>query len=120
MGGLTFDETQQRYPEQYELFLKHIEKIRFPGGESLDDVRRRLDEGLAEVVKKHEGQTILMTSHQMVLRVMLCLVLNIDNSHYWDFGQDPCCIDIVDVQPDGKFLLQDHERYLPPGVSNTR
>jgi probable phosphoglycerate mutase len=37
-----------------------------------------------------------MVSHRVVNKTMLCGLLGLDNSHFWQIGQDTGCINILE------------------------
>ncbi len=92
----------EAYPDLYRRWLEEPHLVRFPNGESLDEVRDRAMAALREVVARHDGQAILLVAHQVVNRVLVCAMLGLDNSHFWRIRQDNGCINVFDHQ-DGLF-----------------
>jgi broad specificity phosphatase PhoE len=92
--------------------MEHIESIRFPQGETLDDLRQRVFSVLDESIQPHLGQEIALVTHQVVIRVLFCAVLSAGNHLYWRLGQDPGCLNLVE-QEEGIFRLQ-LLNYVPP------
>jgi broad specificity phosphatase PhoE len=64
-----------------------------PGGESYNDVRRRVMPILNELTARHAGQTIIVVAHGLVIRVVLTTLL--DGSHPSEF--DRFAIDFASV-----------------------
>ena len=58
-----------------------------PGGESYQQVEQRVRPLLAELHRKHPGQTVLVVGHRAVNRVILGLVLGLRPAEYVDFDQ---------------------------------
>ena len=50
-----------------------------------------------------------MTSfpHRVVIKVLICHLLGLDNSHFWNIRQDVCGITVFDYE-DGRFVLTRH------------
>ncbi|HIC93267.1 MAG TPA: histidine phosphatase family protein [Anaerolineae bacterium] len=92
----------EAYPDLYRRWLEEPHLVRFPHGESLDEVRDRAMAALREVVARHRGQVVLLVAHQVVNRVLVCAMLGLDNSHFWRIRQDNGCINVFDHQ-DGLF-----------------
>ena len=83
-------------------------------GESLDDVRKRATAVIDEVITKHEG-TVVLVSHRVVNKVLICTLLGLDNSHFWNIKQDTCGSTSFTYEK-GKFILTKHNdtSYLKP------
>ena len=87
--GLPHQEVKHKYEELYAEWLGNPHRIKMPAGESLSDVRERALNVVDEAVAKHEG-TIALVSHRVVNKVLICALLGLDNSHFWNIRQDTC------------------------------
>lgn len=86
--GLTVAQVMERYPDLYRLWLSAPHEVVFPGGESLAAVRRRATEALASIMaQNHDGALVLVT-HRVVLKVLICALLGLEDSHFWGIAQD--------------------------------
>ena len=103
--GLSPDTVSQRYPDLYRAWLEAPHTVHFPGGETLEIVRRRVIAGLDEVTARHPEQTVALVSHAVVNRVLLCAVLGLGNDHFWRLQQDTCAVNLFDVRDGGTFTL---------------
>jgi broad specificity phosphatase PhoE len=90
--------------EIYRQWVESPHLVRLPGGESLDDVRGRAMAALEEVIRKHRDQTIVLVSHRVVCKVLICAILGLDNSHFWQIAQDTTAINLVQYK-NGKYIL---------------
>jgi broad specificity phosphatase PhoE len=108
--GRTEQEAQQLAPDLYATFLAAIETLRFPGGESMDELRNRASAALQEIASAHAGQHVVVVTHQVVTRVLICVVLGIDSKPYWRIGQDPACLNVIEYR--NRFRLK-MMNYLP-------
>jgi len=88
----------------YRQWVESPQLVRLPGGESLDDIRGRAMAALGEVIRKHQGQTIVLVSHRVVCKVLICAILGLDNSHFWQIAQDTTAINLVQYK-NGKYIL---------------
>ena len=104
--GLLRQEVQDKYKGLYDLWVSHPDKVKIPGGESLNDVRERATSVLDDVIAKHEG-TVVLVAHRVVNKVLICALLGLDNSHFWNIRQDICGITTF-VYEDGQFILTEH------------
>lgn len=96
--GLSPEEAADRDPERYRQWLETPHLMRFPEGESLDQVRSRALAALDEVLARHRDQTVVLVSHKVVCKVLLCAVLGLDNSHFWQVEQDVCAINLLEAR----------------------
>jgi broad specificity phosphatase PhoE len=94
------------YPILHSEWLSNPDKVRMPDGESLEDVRRRATEVVNGVLSVHRGSVVLV-SHRVVNKVLICSLLGLDNSYFWDIKQDVGGITIFDYV-DGRFVLTRH------------
>ena len=96
--GLTPEEAAQRDGELYKKWLEQPQEAHFPGGESLDVVRQRAVSGVEDVASKHKDQTVILVSHEAVCQVLVCAMLGLDNSHFWQVRQDVNAINIFELR----------------------
>ena len=85
--GKTHSEVKAGYRELYEQWEKEPHRVRMPRGESLDEVRDRAMGVIGSVVSKHDG-TVVLASHRVVNKVLVCAMLGLDNSRFWNIRQD--------------------------------
>ena len=104
-AGLTPDEAAHQYPDLAQAWRQAPHTVRFPDGESLADVRSRAETALAETVAKHPGQTVVLVTHVVVCRLLLCSVLGLDNSHFWQFEPVTASISVFEISPESSVLL---------------
>jgi len=104
--GLSHEEVKEKYGDLYATWLIHPEQVRMPGGETLDDVRKRVTRFRDKVIEKHRG-TIVIVGHRVVNKVMLCALLGLDNLHFWKIRQDTCGISVLNYQNE-RFILTRH------------
>ena len=102
--GHSLQEIQKNDSETYRLWKEDPHLVRLPGGESLDDVRVRAMAVLEEVIQNHPGKTIVLVSHRVVNKVLICGILGLDNSHFWQITQDTTAINLIQHK-NGKHIL---------------
>jgi len=95
--GLAIAEARQKYVALFDLWLYHPERLEIPRAETLEDVRKRAVAAIDEVVAKHKDQTIALVSHRVVCKVLLCHLLGVGNSHFWQIAQDTTAINLFEV-----------------------
>lgn len=102
--GHPHEEIKRMDPETYRLWREEPHRAKLPGGETLDEVRERAMAALEEVIRIHPEGTIVLVSHRVVNKVLLCGILGLDNSHFWQIIQDTTAINLIRYQR-GKYFL---------------
>jgi broad specificity phosphatase PhoE len=90
--GLPLSEVKEKYPELYRRWRERPQEVTFSGGESLAQVRVRAWEGLTRVVRENAEKTVLIISHRVINKVLICAVLGLDDSHFWQIQQDTTAV----------------------------
>ncbi len=101
--GLTLDEVAARYPDLYQRWLNEPAIATFPGGESLAIVQERTVGALRDIIARHPGETVVLVAHQGLNKALLCAILGLDLSHYWDLRQDNCCLNVFRYHDAGRY-----------------
>jgi len=104
--GLSLQKVKEQYKELYTEWVENPHLVRIPGGESLDEVRERAAAMVADVIAKYEG-TVVLVSHRVVNKVLICALLGLDNSHFRNVRLDTCGITIFTYE-NGQFILVRH------------
>jgi phosphoserine phosphatase len=98
----THVEIKSSSPELYTMWHRSPHLIRFPGGESLQDLVARTSNVIRQVLRKHPGHTVVLVGHDSVNRALVLQILDQPLSAYWRIHFDPCGlteIDFVDGGP---------------------
>ncbi len=96
--GLTPEEVAIRDPEGHGTWEKTPHLAEIPGGESLLQVGERAVRALEDVVKAHSGETVVIVSHKVVCKVLLCAVLGLGENLrlFWNIQQDTCAVNRIE------------------------
>jgi len=104
--GLPRQEVKNRYEELYNKWISHPEQVKIPGGESLSEIRTRATGLVKQVIAQYKGNVILV-SHRVVNQVLICALLGLDNSHFWNLELSTCGLTIF-ARKNGRFILTRH------------
>lgn len=74
-AGLPFDVRRSQYPEECRRLREDYSHMRFPGGESIIEVYRRVVACVLQILEENEGKTVLIVAHAGALRA-LCAYAN--------------------------------------------
>lgn len=98
------EDIRAKFPELYETWVKRPGHVKFPGGESVRQVRLRVENLLADLLEKHRGETVALISHRVTCHVTLCLALGLPNDSIWRIRQDVGCINEFEER-DGIYVV---------------
>ena len=96
----THEEIKAEAPEAYRLWRTAPQRVRFPDGESLQDLFARTADVLRLVLERHPADTVVMVGHDSVNRSILMQFLDQPLSAYGRLAQDPCTLNEIDVEGD--------------------
>ncbi len=102
--GLTFEEICQLYPEMAELWANWRLQLKFPGGESVDELNTRVTGFLDRLNQHAPEQTILIVAHSAPLRLIICHLLGIELWHWRQFRLDLASLSILETYPQGAII----------------
>lgn len=89
---LTHAEVQEHWPDLFECWHAAPHLVRFPHGESLQDLVARASDVLRFIRKHHAGQTVVVVGHDSGNRALMSQLLDQPLSAYWRVAQDPCAV----------------------------
>jgi broad specificity phosphatase PhoE len=104
--GLSHETVRDRYGQLYHEWLNNPQLVKMPAGESLDDVRRRTISLVEDIMAKVEG-AIVLVSHRVIHKVLICALLALDISHFWNIRIDTAGISVFAYEDD-RFVLTRH------------
>ena len=104
--SLPEQEVKRLYPTLHHEWRNNPHKVKMPGGESLEDVRRRALKVVRDVLARYQGSVILV-SHRVVNKVLICSLLGLGNPYFWNIKQDVGGITVFNYV-DERFVLTRH------------
>lgn len=93
--GLEFEEIKERYAHILKKWREDPEKLVLPKGESLSQVQERVWEYFEKVLKKHEGETIVMVSHNLAIVTLLCKITGLGLKSFRHFDLQASCKNLI-------------------------
>jgi broad specificity phosphatase PhoE len=94
----TYAEIEAEAPKLFDLWRSAPHLVRFPGGESLQDLVARAADALRLVLDRHPDEAVVMVAHDSVNRALLLQLIDQPLSAYWRLAQDPCGISEIDIK----------------------
>lgn len=102
--GMAREDIRVKYPDLYQTWVKTPGRVKFPGGESVRQVRLRVEKLLSELCEDHLGETIALFSHRVTCHVTVCAALGLSNDSIWRIRQDVGCINDIQER-DGVYVV---------------
>ncbi|HTV35124.1 MAG TPA: histidine phosphatase family protein [Xanthobacteraceae bacterium] len=93
----TFDHARKDDPALFAAWFATPQLVRFPNGESLQDLAARAADTLRFLLARHPADTVVVVGHDSVNRVLLLQCLDLPLSSYWRIAQAPCCLNEIDI-----------------------
>ena len=104
LEGLTIKEIQKQYPEFYQSWLEWNTGLRFPGGESVSDVRMRVS-SFTERLKLHSSEdTVLVVAHAGTLRMFICHLLDLPLPFWRKLRLELASVSVIELTAPGAVL----------------
>jgi phosphoserine phosphatase len=98
----THVEIKSSSPDLYATWHRSPHLVRFPGGESLQDLVARTSNVIRQLLHEYTDHTVILVGHDSVNRALALQILDQPLSVYWRIHFDPCGlteIDFVDGHP---------------------
>lgn len=93
----SYDDIRAAIPGLFAAWFASPHLVRFPGGDSLQDLVARTSDALRFILANHVDDTVVLVGHDSVNRALLLQLLDQPLSSYWRLAQHPCCINEIDV-----------------------
>lgn len=107
----THEEVRSQWPALFERWFSAPHLMRFPNGESLQDLVARASNVLRFMCERHERDTVVVVGHSSGNRALLLQTLDQPLSAYWRLGQDPCCVSEIEILGHGMTVRRLNESY---------
>lgn len=93
------EEVRALWPDLFAAWQASPHLVRFPGGETLQDLLARAADALRLVLERHPaaGEVVVVVGHDSVNRALLLLLLDQPLSAFWRIVQSPCAISEIDI-----------------------
>jgi broad specificity phosphatase PhoE len=99
--GRTHDQVRKARPKLLAAWYETPHLVRFPGGDSLQDLIARTANALRLILDRHPDETVVAVGHDSVNRALLMQLIDQPLSSYWRITQEPCCLNEIEID-DGK------------------
>jgi broad specificity phosphatase PhoE len=102
----TNEEVRATSPDLLARWFTAPETVRFPDGDSLQDLVARTADALRLVAQLHPRETVVMVAHDSVNRAILMQALAQPLGAYWRIAQSPCAINELEIGEGGPRVMR--------------
>jgi phosphoserine phosphatase len=106
---LTHEAVAAESPVLYRRWRTSPHLMRFPNGESLQDLVARAGDTLRLAMERHPAETVVMVGHDSINRAILLQALDQPLSSYWKLLQDPCAISEIAITTESIRVMRINE-----------
>jgi len=107
----TYEEMRAQSPALFERWLRAPHLVRFPHGDSLQDLLARVTNVLRLLLERHREQTVVVVGHSSGNRAMLLQCLEQPLSAYWCLEQEPCAVSEIELLEHGTRVRRFNETH---------
>jgi broad specificity phosphatase PhoE len=98
--GMTRAEVAASFPELCRLWWETPQLMEIPGGETLPRVRDRVATGLEKLRALHEGETVVLVTHGVIIRLLVLDALGLAPDRLWSLEASPAGITELEYERD--------------------
>ena len=98
-------------PNLFAAWFATPQLVRFPGGESLQDVAARAANALRFVLTRHPRDTIVLVGHDSLNRALLLQLLGLPLAAYRRLAQSPCCLNEIEIDGGNVCIIRLNETH---------
>lgn len=103
--GISKTKVKEIYPKLYHQWLQQPHKVRFPRGETLYEARQRVAHALMKLARQSQTENVLIVTHRVICKIILCIGLGRNNSYFWRIKQDTTALNIFSYN-NKKWLIE--------------
>ncbi len=104
--GMTYDEIQEEYREEWSKWQKNPVENPIPEGESFEELQSRVMESFKQIVAESMDETILIVSHGGVIKVLLATLLEMPLDKSWRLMQSNTAVNIINYHQGDTVTLE--------------
>jgi len=105
-SGHSHQAIERAHPEAYERWRRAPDLVRFPEGNTLQELSVGVADALRVAIGRHPDGTVVIVAHDSSNRVLLLQVLGLPLSSYWRLAQFPCALNEILIDAHGCTVLR--------------
>ncbi len=105
LDGLTINEPSKQFGDFWQQWRADIASAQFPGGESMQSLRHRVEGAFQRIRERHPKGTVVVVGHTFALGTALVGALGLDLSYFRRFRLETGSITALDLEDGGATLV---------------
>jgi broad specificity phosphatase PhoE len=105
LDGLTINEPTKQFGDFWQQWRADIASAQFPGGESMQSLRHRVEGAFQRIRERHPTGTVVVVGHTFALGTAMVGALGLDLSYFRRFRLETASITALDLKDDGATLV---------------
>ena len=98
--GKSQTDIEKLFPQLSRQWLESPQQVHFPDGEDLLAVRKRAFAYLLDLAKADADRTIVLVSHRVVLKLLICAALDMPLAKFWQVKLDTASLSVLSFEND--------------------
>ncbi len=98
--GLLVSQVDERYAEVARQWHATPHLARIPGGETIEQLRKRAVAGFDAIRGRHDGEAVAIVAHGGVNKTILLTILGAPLAAYWRIRQMNGCVNVLECEGD--------------------
>ncbi len=103
--GLTAQEAEAQYPEQFAQYTHHPELFAMAGRLPLVDLWQQAHQSWEQILAA-SGTCLLVVAHNAINQALLCTALGLGPEHFRTFRQNNCAVSVLNISEPGSAQLE--------------
>jgi len=96
--GQPYTKIREQYSEQLKHWIQDPLHYQIPGGEPLPELRQRVSDALETILSNHNDGDVILVGHSGTIRMLFCIILNMDLSSFWRIMQFNGAVNVVEYR----------------------
>ncbi len=103
----TYEDARVGDPAAFAAWMSTPHLVRFPSGESLQNIVARSANALRLALEQHpsDDDCVVMVGHDTINRALLLQLVDQPLSAYWRIKQGPCCLNEIEIAAGRVFVF---------------
>ncbi len=102
--GKEKEKVKKEYPNEWNLWINDPDNFKIQGGETLEEIRNRIEKGIKKLIKRKE-KNIAIVTHRSILKVIFAYILDLKKEYFWKFYFDNASYSIFKYKKEMGFQI---------------
>ncbi|MCD6310109.1 MAG: histidine phosphatase family protein [Candidatus Eremiobacteraeota bacterium] len=94
--GKLVSEVKKLYPDTYREWRKNPYHAKIPGGGDISKLAKNAYDALLEIAERHKNDEVIIVTHRLVLKLLICSALGMGESGFWKIRLDCGSISLLE------------------------